>query len=269
MNKPVQEAAETYYGQAASWAHDSSRAARTSQRIVLWVAVSSSLIAILEAGALWILMPLKTVEPYTLLVDRSTGYVQPLKPLDPQKTSPDAALTQSFLVQYVIARESFDFNTVSADYKKVGLFSSGQARTTYLAAIQPSNPASPLRAYSRGTVIDTRVKSMSPIGRETVLVRFETIRSDANGRAEPPRPWVAVVQYRYSGEPLSLEDRFVNPLGFQVVRYRRDQETLAPPLPSRPEDSGSGISGPPLPNKATGSDRMGSSLTTMPIAGQP
>ena len=29
-------------------------------------------------------MPLKTVEPYTLLVDRQTGFVQALKPLDPR-----------------------------------------------------------------------------------------------------------------------------------------------------------------------------------------
>jgi type IV secretion system protein VirB8 len=39
---------------------------------------------------------------------------------------------------------------------------------------------------------------------------------------------VAVIRYRYSGEPLRLEDRLVNPLGFQVLRYRRDAEALPP-----------------------------------------
>ncbi|HST36156.1 MAG TPA: type IV secretion system protein, partial [Allosphingosinicella sp.] len=60
------------------------------------------------------------------------------------------------------------------------------------------------------------------------MVRFETQRRDAGGRTEPPRAWVALVRYRYSGEPMRTEDRFINPLGFQVVRYRRDAETLPP-----------------------------------------
>jgi len=231
MSKPIQDTSQAYYDEATSWGLDRAQAARASQRMTRWIAIGSILVAILEAIALLMLLPLKTVEPYTLLVDRSTGYVQSLKPLEQQKVAPDAALTQSFLVQYVIARESFDFNMITADYKKVGLFSTGQARSTYLAALQPSNPASPLRTFPRGTIIDTKVKSVSPIGRETVLIRFDTVRSDGNGRAAPPASWIAVVQYHYSGEPLSIEDRFVNPLGFQVVRYRRDQEALpAPPV---------------------------------------
>ena len=60
------------------------------------------------------------------------------------------------------------------------------------------------------------------------MVRFETQRRDAGGQAEPPRAWVAVIRYRYSGEPMRIEDRFVNPLGFEVLRYRRDAEALPP-----------------------------------------
>ena len=58
------------------------------------------------------LMPLKTVEPYTLLVDRQTGFVQALRPIDAERIAADRALTQSFLVQYVIARESFDIDSL-------------------------------------------------------------------------------------------------------------------------------------------------------------
>ena len=43
----------------------------------------------------------------------------------------------------------------------------------------------------------------------------------------PPQLWAAVINYRFSGEAMSAEDRLLNPLGFQVVRYRRDAE-LAP-----------------------------------------
>jgi len=229
MNEHNRELLDAYYKEAASWNTDRVKAMRGSRRVAWLVATAATIVAVCEACALILLTPLKTVEPYTLLVDKTTGYVEPLKPLDPGRVAPDTALTQSFLVQYVLARESFDLAEVRTNYRKVALFSGDAARTSYLAAMQPANPRSPLNIYPRGTVIETRVKSVSPIGSDSVLVRFDTVRTDANGQAQPPMPWVSLVRFRYSNEQMKLEDRFVNPLGFQVVEYRRDPEALPPP----------------------------------------
>jgi type IV secretion system protein VirB8 len=232
MNKQSREALDAYYAEAESWAKDRQEALRASRRTAWTVAGAAVAVAVLEALALLLLTPLKTVVPYTLLVDRNTGFVQALEPLDPARVSADTALTQSFLVQYVIARESFDADTLQSDYRKVALWSAETARSSYIAGIQVSSPQSPLVLYPRTTVIETRVKSVSAVGRNVAMVRFDTIRRDAGGRVEPPRPWVAVIRYRYSGEPLRLEDRMVNPLGFQVLRYRRDPEAPPPePVP--------------------------------------
>jgi type IV secretion system protein VirB8 len=220
---------ETYYKEAATWNRDRQEALAKSQRTAWWVAGGAAAIAILEAVALLVLTPLKTVVPYTLLVDRTTGYVQALKPLDADKVSPDAALTQSFLVQYVIARESFDRDIAQANYRKVALWSAENARAEYLGLMQVSNPQSPLVLYPATSVVETRVKSVSPVGPNVALVRFDTVRHDAGGAVQPPRSWVSVIRYRYSGEPMKLEDRFVNPLGFQVLRYRRDAESAPAP----------------------------------------
>jgi type IV secretion system protein VirB8 len=235
MNKQSREALDAYYAEAESWAQDRQDALRASRRTAWIVAAVAVAVALVEALVLLVLTPLKTVVPYTLLVDRNTGFVQALEPLDPAKVSADTALTQSFLVQYVIARESFDIDTLQSDYRKVALWSAEQARSGYVSGMQISSPQSPLALYPRSTVVETRVKSVSPVGRNVALVRFDTVRRDAGGRVEPPRPWVAVIRYRYSGEPLRLEDRMVNPLGFQVLRYRRDAEALPPePAPTPP-----------------------------------
>lgn len=233
MNKQAREALDAYYVEAESWGKDRQDELRASRRIAWIIASAAVAVAVLMAIALLVLMPLKTVEPYTLLVDRNTGFVQALTPLDPARISGDTALTQSFLVQYVIARESFDIDTVQASYRKVALWSAEQARTDYIAGVQVANPQSPLAIYPRTTVVETRVRSVSPVSRDVAMVRFETQRRDASGQAERPRAWVAIIRYRYSGEPMSIEDRFVNPLGFQVVRYRRDAEAL-PPEPEAP-----------------------------------
>jgi type IV secretion system protein VirB8 len=229
MNEQRREALDAYYKEADSWNRDRQEALRKSQRVAWRIAAGAATIALLEGVALMLLMPLKTVVPYTLLVDRTTGYVQVLKPLDADKIAPDTALTQSFLVQYVIARESFDIDTLSVNYNRVALWSAEQARAGYVNGVQVSNPQSPLSLYPRTTVVETRVKSVSPIGRNVALVRFDTVRTDAGGQVQPPRSWVAVIRYRYTGAPMKLEDRFVNPLGFQVVRYRRDAESAPPP----------------------------------------
>lgn len=233
MNDKAREALDAYYREAGSWAEDQQEALRASNRTAWIIAGLACFVAVAEALALLMLTPLKTVVPYTLLVDKQTGFVQALKPLESQQISDNAALTQSFLVQYVIARESFDSVSLQANYRKVALWSEGNARGTYVTGMQASNPDSPLASLPRSTVVETRVKSVSPLGDGAAMVRFDTVRHDAGTRAQAPRAWVVIIRYRYSGEPMRAEDRFVNPLGFQVSHYRRSPETLPAPEPAR------------------------------------
>lgn len=263
MNDQSREVREAYYREAATWNHDRLEALRKSQRIAWCVTGGAAAIAVMEAAALMFLTPLKTVEPYTLMVDRTSGYVQALRPLDTAQITPDAALTQSFLAQYVIARESFDIDIMQPNYSKVALWSAERARSDYLNAMQASNPRSPLAVYPRSTVVETRVKSVSPIGRNVALVRFDTVRHEAGGQVQPAQSWVSVIRYRYSGAPMKLENRLVNPLGFQVVSYRRDAEAVAPPeapassTPAQPAAiiPGTAVQGVVVPNRAGAAPR--------------
>ena len=228
MSPEARDRADAYYAAAGSWADDRVTAIEASRRIAWIAAIIACLVALCLAVAIFLMLPLKTVVPYTLLVDRQTGYVQALDPIARSRIAPDAALTQSFLVQYVLAREGFDRATIQSDYRRVLLWSEGDARRDYDSGIQVSNPASPLVVLPRDTVIEARVRSVSSLGSGASLVRFETIRRDRGGAAQPPQLWASVVRYRYSDGPMSTEDRFLNPLGFTVTRYRRNAEV--PPL---------------------------------------
>jgi type IV secretion system protein VirB8 len=239
MNKISRENLEAYYKEAEGWSHDRIEELRKSRKAAWIVGGAAVVIALLEAIALIALTPLKTVVPYTLLVDRQTGYVQALDPINPAKVSGDTALTQSLLVQYVTAREGFDADSVQATYRRTALWSAEKARADYVALMQGTNPNSPLQVYPRGTVIDVRVKSVSALAKNVAMVRFDTVRRDAGGQAVPVGSWAAIVRYRFTPDAMSTEDRFVNPLGFQVVRYRRDAEALPPPETAA-EDAQSG-----------------------------
>ena len=223
-----------YYQEAATWAADVHGSLRASRRIAWTVAGAAAGVAVLEAFALAALAPLKTVVPYTITVDRQTGYVQTLSGLKTGALSQDQAVTQSFLVQYVLARETFDATDLREQYRKVLLWSSGDARAQYLRLMQKTTPDSPLNLYSPTTVVSTTIESVSLLSPTTALVRFDTTRREAGASTGQPQAWAAVLAFRYSNAPMSMGDRFINPLGFQVTRYRRDAETPVGVAPQGP-----------------------------------
>lgn len=217
---------------ADSWGRSVTEELERSRRTAWTIACVSAAVALLLAVALVILLPLKQIEPYTLLVDRQTGHVEALAPLDEQMIAPDTALTRSFLVQYVIARESFDADSFDEAYRKTTLWSTGPARQAYISRMQPTNPASPLAFMRPGGIIDVEVRSVSPLGADRAMVRFTTVRTEPGAQPQAPAYWVAVIGYGFSEAAMSEADRLLNPLGFQVTSYRRDAETLPEAVPT-------------------------------------
>lgn len=232
MDKPI-------FSEARSWADDrESQRERSARRAWLMVWLLAAIVVILGL-ALIALMPLKTVVPHTILVDRQTGYVTTIDPSRPATLGADQALTRSLLVQYVVAREGFSFAQVRSDYRKVMSWSSGPARASYARDMSATSPESPLSRYSRSDVVEVVPKSVSELSERSALVRFDVVRTDSAGRASLPIAYASVVDYRFQPRAMTVEERFLNPLGFEVSRYRRDPEAApaASPAVSRPRDA--------------------------------
>lgn len=223
-----------YFDRAEGWATDTRALAARSRRTAWTISGIAVAIAAFQAVALAMLVPLKTVQPITLLVDRQTGYVQALDPLTPKRVAADEALTIAYLAQYIAAREGFDRATVAVDYRRVALWSTGRARNSYLAQMPATNPESPFQRYPGGTIVQATVKSVSRLSAVTALVRFDTQAQDTNGRIEAAQPWIALVRFRFTDAPMRFDDRLVNPLGFQVTGYRRDAEAPQAPAALQP-----------------------------------
>lgn len=216
---------QAYFAEAATWAQDMEGARRASRRTAWIVAACAVAVAVLEAIALAALLPLKTERPYAILVDRQTGAVQVAQPLAPGRLTQDQAVAQSFLVQYVLARETFDATTLREDYRKAQVWSAADARDAYVRGMARTNPQSPLALYPPATTVRAVVKSVSLLTPTTALVRFDAERRDPGAGQVVVQPYTAAVAFKWTGAPLRLEDRWLNPLGFQVTRYRRDAET--------------------------------------------
>lgn len=216
-----------YYEEAASWERDRVRAARFSRALAWTVAALFALIAMGCVGVLALVVPLKSFEPYMVLVDKTTGYVEVKRALAPGDLHEDEAITTANVVRYIRARETYDPKALKDNFDLAQLLATGEAARDLTEVYSPANPKSPIKIFGRNTVVAVDVKSVTFPNPATSFVRFTTEeRSPTNIVI---RHWVALVRFRYSAAPMKNEYRFDNPLGFQVTDYRRDQETADTP----------------------------------------
>ncbi|GGE02917.1 type VI secretion protein [Polymorphobacter glacialis] len=217
---------DTYYAAARTWADDRVAAAARQTKLAWIVAGSAGGVAAVLAIALAVLLPLKTTVPYVVTVDRQSGAVQIATTLQEGRLTQNEAVIQAQLAGYVRARETFDETDLRVQYAQVQRLSAPPVARTYVAAMAAANPASPLRTLGRGDTVAVDIKSVSLIAPGTAMVRFDTRRSGLDGGMPGLQSHVAAISFGFANAPLRMEDRFDNPLGFQVTRYRRDTEGL-------------------------------------------
>jgi len=217
---------EDYYAAAKSWSEGQTSVAARETRIAWRVAAGASVIALLLALALAFLVPLKTVQPYILTVDRQTGAVESASTVESGRLSQNEAVVQAQLAGYVIARETFDATDLGEQYRRVQVMSARPVAAAYVAQMAATNPESPLRTFNPGDTVSIKIRSVSLINENAALVRYTATRSALGGGATPPTNYVSAISFGFNGRPLRQSDRYDNPLGFQVTRYRRDAEGL-------------------------------------------
>jgi hypothetical protein len=113
---------EGYFREAESWDADRAAHFRRSARTAWWVAGAGWLCAVACAGAR-LLMPLKSVDPFVVRVDNSTGIVD-VVPVYAGSATPEEAVTRYFLTHYLTVCERFNFATAESDYEECGAFHS-------------------------------------------------------------------------------------------------------------------------------------------------
>ncbi len=125
------------------------------------------------------------------------------------------------------ARETYDPKALKDNFDLAQLLASGDAARELTEIYSPANPNNPVKIYGTNTEVAVNIKSVTFPNNRTALVRFSTDEKSATNTIT--RHWVSLVRFRYTGAPMRNEWRFQNPLGFQALEYRRDQETAPSP----------------------------------------
>ena len=216
-----------YYADGATWEHDIARRNRNSRALAWIVATVMTMVSVTALAVLALLVPLKTYEPYMVVVDKTTGFVEVKRPTAEGPLTQDEAVTMFNVVRYIKARETYDPKALKDNFDLAQLLAAGDAARELTEIYSPANPNNPVKIYGTNTEVSVTIKSVTFPNNRTALVRFSTDEKSATNIVT--RHWVSLVRFRYTSAPMRNEWRFDNPLGFQVLEYRRDQESAPSP----------------------------------------
>ncbi|EMW0129245.1 type IV secretion system protein [Campylobacter jejuni] len=189
------------------------------------IAFVSIFIAIISIVAVVLLTPLKTIEPYVIRVDNTTGMVDILTMLDEKEISSNEALDKYFISQYVKAREGYYYDLLNQDYLLTQLMSSEKVANEYRAWYEGENARDQILKNSN----EVNVQILSIVlgnsnGVKTSTIRAKIITKNLNTRGLSESTKVITLSYDYILAKASEENRILNPLGFKVTNYRIDEE---------------------------------------------
>lgn len=213
--------------------------ARKSERRAWMVTFASLALTLLLAGGYYYMLPLKQSVPYVVVADPLSGVASVASLRDSQTfqqlTSEDA-LTRSNVAQYVVARESYDIALMNLrDWRLVHSMSMPPVAAEYRSANSELNPESPFKRLGVDKSIRVKILSITPIdsgvGGIGMQVRFQrSLYDKREARSTPMDNRMATLMYQYDHRlAMEEEDRFLNPLGFQVTQYRVDIDRATTP----------------------------------------
>lgn len=217
--------------------------AKRSERRAWQVATGASLLALLLAFGYFALLPLKEKTPFLVLVDPYSGNVQTsrLVPsvLDKAITGGEA-ISRANVQRFVLARESYDWSTLNGrygDWQAAYLMASPDVGLQFRQEYALKNPESPVNLYGKLKAVRVQLLSttMNGSGRGDstgmATVRFQrSILDKSTGALSFLDNKLATLTFKYNNN-LKLDDdqRIVNPLGFQVMSYKVDNDFVASP----------------------------------------
>lgn len=189
------------------------------------IAFVSIFVAIISIIAVVLLAPLKTIEPYVIRVDNTTGMVDILTILDEKEISSNEALDKYFISQYVKAREGYYYELLNQDYLLTQLMSSEKVANEYRAWYEGKNARDQILKNSN----EVNVQILSVVLGNSNGVKTSTIRTlittkNLSSGAITQETKVITLSYEYILAKASEENRILNPLGFKVLTYRIDSE---------------------------------------------
>jgi len=208
-----------------AWEVEMHLSLRRRARVAGLLAFVGLITACFMAMALFALVPLKTIEPIVITVDKNTGLANVDTRLNGLTLSDDEAVTQSLIYRYVRDRETYDAGDLAERLESVFDLSQGEAQTDMRALYSEDNPNNPMNIYGSSGRVLVRIQSVVLQPGNRALLRLQKSIQSRAAVIPTERNFVVSVSYGFDRTgTMSLQERWENPTGFFVDDYRIDRE---------------------------------------------
>jgi type IV secretion system protein VirB8 len=158
------------------------------------------------------IMSSKSLDPYVIEVEEKTGIATVVNQLTAQNFTGDQAVRRYFINAFVHSANGYDPRTYKQDLDKVRLFSNPQVYSDFRNRINP-------KELGPEAFFEVRIKSIQFPDPNTAQIRTSRQVKLANTDPKMKDEVITMGFYFAPENNLTMEERLINPLGFQVNKY--------------------------------------------------
>jgi len=193
-----------------------------------WIfATFLALIVSILAASLFLLIPLKTVVPFVIKENVMTGETRIVTMINKTTLTTDEATDKFFASDYVKKREQYYYDILAKDYYQVLLYSNSATQQKYRSIYNGEKGRDKLLSNQFKVEVEILgvVLSQSS-GTSIATVRSKITTLDVHSATKGITSFItSTIAYEFQPDKeMKEEDRLLNPLGFTVLTYRKDNE---------------------------------------------
>ncbi len=223
--------------EAQHWYEDKYQHVLTQRNMLALLALVALAVALVAVFTVARLAPLKSVEPYLLQVEERSGIVQAVDPAVAGQYVASEAIDKYFVATYLRARESYNPAVRLSNDNIVRLMSSQGIFYQYRKTISPTDKNSITARLGMQGMRNINIVSMNyivspnpnakPGVRQPRIIQVRLITTDIMpNAADVNTRWVATITFDYTDLKINEAEKFLNPLGFQVISYQITRELV-------------------------------------------
>jgi len=214
--------------EAKNWYTDRYEAVCIQRNILLIVTLCALVTTVFASVAIAWLMPLKSIEPFVIQIDETTGITQVVDPLRDDEITANEAIKRYMIYKYVMSRETYLVDTERRrdNYNVVRVMTEPDIYNNFRIGLSTNNEDSPTNVYGETKQRIIKVKSISFLNEETAQVRLSAEVVEGGRRVEKKTPYTILMTFEFKKMELTAGERFINPLGFLVESYNISEEIL-------------------------------------------
>lgn len=214
--------------QNKNWYRDRYEAVSTQRNFLGVIALASLFLALVSGAIILFMLPQKTVMPFLIQVDESSGHTKIIEQNSLDTISADESLRRYFVIKFLNAREGYDASLLKETSNEVRLLSERAIfRRYWNEVINPQNKQSLYVQLGANGLRQVEIKSVQFLDPGRAQVRLSILSSNKKRQEEPKvEHFIALVTFEFLNLNLKLDEMAVNPLGFQVQEYRLDRDAL-------------------------------------------